>query len=482
MQRSRFMLFVILAALATVVFLLLDGCAGEGSAKKEEGTLSASFPVIGEAFNVIKKQGVYPVDKDRLIEGALRGMADVIGDPYSTYLSQEEAAAHKESLAGERIGIGAEITRSNGKYIIVAPVKGSPAEKAGLQPYDEIVRIDDERIEGESLQDVVQRIRGKKGTTVSMTIFRPDLDKHIEVSVVRDSIPVKTVSTEMIEERGQKIGYISITMFGNESRQEWLDGTNKLIKDGAQSLIIDVRGNPGGYLHTVGGIVGSLVKKDTTFAYMQDAAGTLEPLVTEKTDKFPYDEKLQKMPIVLLQDKGSASASEVMSAALKDLKRGYIIGATSFGKGTVQETLDLSNGGEMKLSTHKWLTPKEKWIHGKGVKEDLEVVQSELFGEHIRLVTEVYTEGDYHDDIAYGQKLLTGLGYSVARNDGFFDESTSRAVSAFREDAEVEAGPTMDRLFFSTVKIKVEEFRNDRKNDDQLQMAIGYIHHIVDGK
>ena len=139
-----------------------------------------AFPVIDEAIGVIKEKGVYPVDGDMLIEGALRGMADVIGDPYSTYLSEEEAAAHKESLAGERIGIGAEISRSNGKFIIVAPVKGSPAEKAGLQPYDEIIRIDGERLEGDSLQDVVQRIRGKKGTPVTMTIFRPDLDKHIE--------------------------------------------------------------------------------------------------------------------------------------------------------------------------------------------------------------------------------------------------------------------------------------------------------------
>ena len=212
---------------------------------------------------------------------------------------------------------------------------------------------------------------------------------------------------------------------------------------------------------------------------MQDADGTLNRSLRKSPRNCPYDEKLKKMPIVLLQDKGSASASEVMSAALKDLKRGYIIGATSFGKGTVQDTLDLSNGGEMKLSTHKWLTPKEKWIHGKGVKEDLEVVQNELFSEHIRLVTEVYTEGDYHDDIAYGQKLLTGLGYSVAREDGFFDESTSRAVNAFREDAESRSRDhTMDRLFF-TAESKVEEFRNDRKNDDQLQMAIGYIHHIV---
>jgi len=477
MRRSRFLLFIILAALATVVFLLLDGCAGEGNVKKEEGAISASFPVIDEAFDVIKEKGVYPVDKDMLVEGALRGMADVIGDPYSSYLSQDEAAAHKESLAGERIGIGAEITRSNGKFIIVAPVKGSPSEKAGLQPYDEIVRIDGKRIDGDSLQDVVKRIRGKKGTAVSMTIFRPDLDKHIELTVVRDTISVKTVATEVLEERGQKIGYISITMFGNESPKEWLDATNKLIEDGAGSLIIDVRGNPGGYLHAVGSIIDSLVKDKTVFAYMEDAAGNLEPLATEKSEKLAYDEKLKKVPVVLLQDKGSASASEVLSAALKDLNRGYIIGATSFGKGTVQETMDLSNGGEMKLSTHKWLTPKKKWIHSKGVEAQLEVVQSELFSEHIRLVTEIYTEGDYHDDIAYAQKLLTGLSYSVARTDGFYDGSTSSAVSAFRDDAKVETKSTMDRLFFAKLNDEVEAFRTDRKNDDQLQMAIGYIHH-----
>ncbi|MER2089472.1 MAG: S41 family peptidase [Sporosarcina sp.] len=483
MRRSRFLLFIILAALATVVFLLLDGCSGEGKGNlvKEEGAIS-TYPVIDEAFDIIKGKGVYPVDKDMLIEGALRGMADTIGDPYSTYLSQDEAAAHKESLAGERIGIGAEITRSGGKYIIVAPVKGSPSEKAGLQPYDEIVRIDGERLDGNSLEDVVQRIRGKKGTAVSMTIYRPDMDKHIELSIVRDSISVQTVSAKVIEERGKKIGYISITMFGQETPQEWLDATNKLIKDGAESLIIDVRGNPGGYLHTVGSLIGSLAKIDTVFAYMEDAAGKHQPLATEKDSKLAYDEELKKMPIVLLQDKGSASASEVLSAALKDLKRGYIVGDTSFGKGTVQETMDLSNGGEMKLSTHKWLTPKKEWIHGKGVKANLEVVQSELFSEHIRLVPEVYSEGDYHDDVAYTQKLLTGLGYSVARTDGYFDESTSHAVSAFLKDAEAKEGNTMDRLFYTTLKKKVEEFRDDPLNDDQLQMAIGYIHHKMTDK
>ncbi len=462
--------------MAIGVFLLLDGCSGNG----EQGAGTAStFPVIDEALDVIKAKGVYPVDQDKLIEGALRGMADVIGDPYSTYLSQEEAAAHRESLAGERIGIGAEVTRSNGKFIIVAPVKGSPSEKAGLQPYDEIVRIDGERLDGDSLQDVVQRIRGKQGTTVKMTIYRPDLNKHLEVSVVRDAIPVKTVSAEIMEVRGEKIGYISLTKFAEESAKEWEKATNKLIKEGAQALIIDVRGNPGGYLHTVGDIAGSLLPEDTVFAYMQNAQGALTPLVTEKSEKYTYDEQLRKMPVVLLQDKGSASASEVLSGALKDLNRGFITGTTSFGKGTVQDITELSNGGEMKLSTHKWLTPKEQWIHGKGVKTDLEVAQNKLFSEHIRLVAEVYKDGDFHDDIAYGQRLLEGLGYSVGRADGYFDESTARAVHDFRVDAKVKADESMDRVFFTALKDNVEAFRKDRQNDDQLQMALGYIHHKV---
>ncbi len=478
MQRSRFLLFVMLAVIATGVFLILDGCSG-GAAKTEGAKSTVS--VIDEALSVIKEKGVYPVDGDMLIEGALRGMADVIGDPYSTYLTQEEAAAHRESLAAERVGIGAEISRSSGKFIIVAPVKGSPAEKAGLQPYDEIIRIDGERLEGDSLQDVVQRIRGKEGTSVGMTIYRPDLDKHLELTVVREKIPVKTVSTELIQERGKKIGYISITTFGNESAKEWLDGTNKLIQEGAESLIIDVRGNPGGYLHSVGDIASSLVPEDTVFAYMQDAKDMLTPLVTENSDKLAYDDKLKKMPIVLLQDKGSASASEVLSGALKDLRRGFITGTTSFGKGTVQDITQLSNGGEMKLSTHKWLTPKEQWIHGKGVKPDLEVDQNKLFNEHIHLVAEDYTTGEYHEDIAYGQRLLVGLGYEVERQDGYFDESTASAVEAFRADMEIVGDQKMDRQFYSKLKEKVEAFRADKKNDKQLQMAIGYMHHQLGG-
>ena len=476
MRRSRFLLFVVLAVIAIVVLFMFDKWKG---ATEETPN---SFDVIDETYALIKEKGVYPVKGNLLIEGALRGMTDVIGDPYSTYLTKEEAAAHRESLAGERIGIGAEVTRSNGKFIIVAPLKSSPADKAGLRPYDEIVRIDKEPVAEDSLQDVVRRIRGKEGTKVEMTIYRPELNKHLELSIVREAIPVTTVTGSLIEEKERKVGYISITTFGEETAKEWGVVTNDLLGKGAEALVIDVRGNPGGYLHSVGEILGSLLEADTIFAFMQGADGSLEPLTAGASEKVKFDDKLKKIPLVLLQDKGSASASEMLSGALKDLGRGFIAGTDSFGKGTVQETMDLTNGGEVKLSTAKWLTPSEKWIHGKGVGTDIEVTPNQLFDEHIRLVTAEYKEGDFSEDVAYAQRLLKGLGYSVEREDGYFDEETVNAVKKFRKEAKVKKGSDMDRLFFATIKEQVEEFRDDGQNDDQLQMALDYILHVVQEK
>lgn len=478
MRRSRFFVFAILAIMATGVFLILDGCSSSDG-KSAGKVMSDSFPVIDEAYSIIQEKAVYPVDGDRLVEGALRGMADVIGDPYSTYLSEEEAVSHRESLAGERVGIGAEITRSGGRYIIVSPIKGSPAEKAGLQPYDEIVRINGDALGGLTLQDVVKKIRGKEGSALEMTIYRPDLNKHLELKVMREVIPVKTVSAELMEVRGEKFGYIALTMFGDETADEWKKATDKLIADGAKAFVIDVRGNPGGYLRAVGEIAGSLLQDDTVFAYMQNAKGELTPLVVEPSEKFEFDEKLKRMPVVLLQDKGSASASEVLSGAIKDLRRGFIIGQKSFGKGTVQDTTELSNGGEMKLSTHKWLTPKETWIHGVGVEADLVSEQEKLFTEHIRFTTDVYKAGDYHDDIAYAQRLLAGLGYSVARDDGYFDETTALAVHDFRVAEKVAVDSIMDRKFFAALRETVEAYRKDQANDKQLQVAAGYVHHLL---
>lgn len=476
MRKSRLFLSVlVVAVIGGSSFFFMNG--SKGKKKEVEAVPPNAYQVIDEAYSIIQKEGVHPVEGEALIEGALRGMSDVIEDPYSTYLTAEEAVAHRESLASERIGIGAEITRSNGKYIIVAPIKASPAEKAGLQPYDEIIRVDGENIAGLSLQEVVKKIRGKQGTTLQLTIYRPDLNKHLEVEIVRDSIPVATVAHEMLETKEKKIGYISLTTFGEETAKEWKVATDAVLDAGSEALIVDVRGNPGGYLYSVSQIVSSLVKEDTVFAYMEDANGALTPLLAEDSSENVYHEKLKSIPIVLLQDKGSASASEVLGGALQDVKRAIIIGTDSFGKGTVQDTFDLSNGGEMKLSTHKWLTPKEKWIHGKGISPHLAVEQNPLFGEHIRLVTDDYKVGDYHEDISYAQKLLKNLDYEIKRDDGYFDEQTVKALLAFRQEMKLENVDVMDRAFFAKLKEEVEAFRMKKENDIQLQMAMDYILH-----
>ncbi|PIC98495.1 MULTISPECIES: S41 family peptidase [unclassified Sporosarcina] len=469
MRKSR--LFLV-GVLLLIGIIWLNGCGKQEAVKNES---ISKLPVVDEVFEKIQERAVYPVKKDELIEGALRGMTDTIGDPYSTYLTGQEAESHRESLAGSRVGIGAEVTRTNGKYIIVAPIKGGPAEKAGLQPYDEIVRVNGERLANETLRDVVNTIRGAKGTEVKLTIFRPEADKHMEYTITRDHMPVQSVSHHLIEERDAKLGYIALSMFGEETSKEWQKATSDVIKKGAQAIIIDVRGNPGGYLKAVSEISSSLLEEDRTFVVMQDAKGNLTPVSTEKDENLSFHERLKQIPIVVVQDVGSASASEVLSAAIKDLKRGEIIGTTSFGKGTVQETMELSNGGELKLSTSKWLTPKEKWIHGKGVTADIEVKQNTLFTEHLQMVTDTMKEGHFNDQVAYAQRMLKAFDHRPGRTDGYFDRETAEAVQSFRTEYEIKEGYDMDREFFMALKTAAEEYRAEPKNDKQLRMAVDFL-------
>ncbi|SIT69060.1 S41 family peptidase [Edaphobacillus lindanitolerans] len=473
MRMSRFFLLAAVAAVAGgLVYFILNG-KGEG-----QEPISEQNP-IDEAHDLIMERAVHRVGTDELVEGALRGMADVLGDPYSTYLTKEEAAEHEESLSDERVGIGAEITESRGRFIIVAPVRNSPAEKAGILPYDEIVRVDAERVEGRTMKELLRLIKGKEGTSVALTLFRPEEGRHVEVSVKRAAIPQKTVESRLIEQDGYTIGYLGLSMFGEKTAEEWETHTRKMIAGGADAFIIDVRGNPGGYLRSVGKVAGSLLRPGTVFAFMEDADGLKEPLETEAPGDKEYAEKMRRMQAVILQDKGSASASEVLSGALRDNGRAFIIGTVSFGKGTVQETMPLSNGGEMKLSTRKWLTPSGTWIHGKGIQPDLKSDQGPLYGIPSMPVDGRYRPGDYGEDVGYAQRVLGALGYEISRKDGYFDETTEKAVEKFRNDEDLQPGRAMDRDFFRSLRSRITKYQADVKNDEQLQLAIGYMKHAL---
>ena len=479
MRKSRIILLVLFVVIIACFLWFLN---------KKPSTVSSSgegfglLQPIDEAFKLIEKQAVYPVEGDKLVEGAIRGMTDVIGDPYSTYFTEEEAKAHEESLADERVGIGAEIAQSQGRFVIVAPIKSSPAEKAGVKPYDEIVQVDNERVDGKTLKELLNMIRGDKGTDVTLTVFRPDEGKHIKISITRAAIPVKTVKSEVIEVVDVPIGYVSISMFGEETATEWKKHTEDLLKRNVQGIIIDVRGNPGGYLHSVSKIGSSMLKSGQTLTYMQDAKGVLEPITVGQEEENDYTKRMQRIPIAILQNEGSASASEVLSGALKDLKRAFVIGTTSFGKGTVQETLALSNGGEVKLSTHKWLTPKQEWIHGKGVKADLPVEQNILFKQVVKPISSEFKAGDFSEDIAYVQSVLNAMGYDVVRKDGYFDEMTAQAVEKFRTAENLSSEQEMDREFFAKLREVITNYKERKENDVQLQMALGYLSNEIKTK
>ncbi|MFJ7981874.1 S41 family peptidase [Lysinibacillus xylanilyticus] len=445
----------------------------------------AEVDSIDEAMNLIEEKSVYSTKKDALVEGALRGMADAIKDPYSTYYSKEEAEQHRQMLAEERVGIGIELSESNGKFIVVSPVRSSPADKAGMRSLDEIVQVDGVRVDGKTMSELMHLIQGEKGTKVTIVVYRPSEDKHIKMTMERAAISNKTVTSEVVNVENTPLGYVEISLFGEKTANEWVAETSKLLRQDIKGLVIDVRDNPGGYLHSVAALLSTVLEKGKVFAYMQNAEGAMEPL---KTESKSFDEKylqtMYKIPIVVLQNSGSASASEVLSGALKSWGRASLVGVKSFGKGTVQESWSLKNGGELKLSTNKWLTPKREWIHGQGIEANLVVEPNELFAFQMHPLSGKFKEGDMSEEIAYTQNALKKLGYKIARLDGYLDESTEEAVKLYREDQKLKKAEdnfNMDTTFFNSLNETLKKYKEDRQNDLQFQMATSFLLHNIEG-
>lgn len=439
---------------------------------------------INEAMDLIEKKSVYSTKKDALVEGALRGMADAIKDPYSTYYSKEEAEQHRQMLAEERVGIGIELTENNGKFIVVSPVRSSPADKAGMRSLDEIVQVDGTRVEGKKMSELMHLIQGEKGTKVTIVVYRPSEDKHIKMTMERAAISNKTVTSEVVNVENTPIGYVGISIFGEKTANEWVAETSKLLRKDIKGLVIDVRDNPGGYLHSVAALLSTVLENGKVFAYMQNAEGAMEPLKTEsKSFDENYLQSMYKIPIVVLQNAGSASASEVLSGALKGWGRASLVGVKSFGKGTVQESWSLKNGGELKLSTNKWLTPKREWIHKQGIEANLVIEQNELFAFQMHPLSGKFKEGDMSEEVAYTQTALKMLGYKIARLDGYLDETTEEAVKLYRDDKKLkkaEGDFNMDTTFFNSLNETLKKYKEDRQNDLQFQMATSFLLHNIE--
>ena len=420
---------------------------------------------MDQAYELILNRYVEKVDRKKLVEGAIQGMLSVLNDPYSTYMDKDTAQQFTQSLDSSFEGIGAEVGMVDGKIVIVSPFKNSPAERAGLRPNDQILKVNGKSVEGLDLNKATLQIRGKKGTTVELEIARNSLKEPITIKVTRDEIPLETVNGSLKEYKGKKIGYIDITSFSNNTAEEFKKELNSLEGDHIQGLVLDVRGNPGGYLVTVEDILKEFVPKDKPMVQIQQRNGERKRYFTNLSHKKAY-------PVVVLVNKGSASASEILAGSLKEAAGYQLVGETTFGKGTVQQPIPMGDGSNIKLTLFKWLTPNGNWIHKKGIKPDVEIKQPEIFNIQPLSLREPLVQDMNNEQVKVAQQILQGLGFSPGREDGYYSDETVNAVKGFQQFTRLPVtgvidSVTADKMEETALKeIKIE------KNDLQLQVAL----------
>ncbi|MTH53731.1 PDZ domain-containing protein [Bacillus mangrovi] len=434
-------------------------------ASSESAEAAKGMDKVKKAYELISKKYVEKVDQEELMEGAIEGMLAKLEDPYSVYMDEETARQFSDSLDSSFEGIGAEVGKRDERIIIVSPFKGSPASKAGLQPNDEIIRIDGTSIKGLDLNETVLKIRGKRGTNVIIEVARPGTRGTLTFSVKRDTIPVQTVFSEIKKYGTKKIGYIEITSFAEKTAEDFKKSLTDLEKQGIQGLVLDVRGNPGGYLQSVEEILKQFVTKQHPYIQIAERSG-------EKTEYFSTLKKEKSYPVSVLIDKGSASASEILAGALKEANHYPIVGETSFGKGTVQQAVPMGDGSNIKLTLYKWLTPNGNWIHKKGVTPTLEVRQPEYYYAAPIQSDETLSPDTNGEQVKAAQELLKAIGYDPGRTDGYYNASTKAAVKAFQQKNELAPSGIMDGKTISKINELAAEKRFSKEEDRQLQAAI----------
>jgi carboxyl-terminal processing protease len=325
-----------------------------------------------------------------MVWGAINGMVNSLGDPYTVFLPPKENKDFKEDLGGQFEGIGAQLGLKEGRLVVVAPLKDMPAEKAGMKAGDFILKVNDEDTTGWTVPEAVTKIRGQRGTTVKLNILHANDTKPLDLTIKRDTITVASVESwnkpvsEIVEisgvpeakklDQSAQVSYIRLSRFGDHTNQEWEKAVDQVLaaqKNGAKGLIFDLRNNPGGYLDGAVYIGSEFVKNGIIVSQVNSNGSKQEYPVVRSG-------RLQTIPLVVLVNKGSASAAEIVAGAIRDYKRGTLVGEVTFGKGSVQTPEDLTDGSGLHITTGKWLLPKGDSIHKVGVTPDVIVEMEDL--------------------------------------------------------------------------------------------------------
>jgi carboxyl-terminal processing protease len=311
--------------------------------------------------------GIADVADEARVYGAISGMVDSLGDPYTAFMTPEESEAFTQSLNSELEGIGAELTVRDGLLLVVAPLKNSPAGAAGLASGDHIYLVDGEPTSEMTLWDAIMNIRGEPGTEVVLTVAREGLDETIDIAITRSKIHVPSIETEFETVGDDLIAHVSLYSFADDTYIEFLDAIREVQLEGADAMVLDLRLNGGGFLDVSVEILGEFFEEEMKAVIVKHGDGENEVLYTQGGGG------LADLPVVVLIDGGSASASEIVAGALQDHERAVLMGVTSFGKGSVQELTDLMGGASIRVTVAKWFTPNDRTIDHEGIEPDIVV-------------------------------------------------------------------------------------------------------------
>lgn len=336
------------------------------------------FSLFWETWKTLQDKYVdkSAIDVKSLIYGAISGMVDSLNDPYTVFLEPEDAKKFVEDVKGTFEGVGMEVDVKDNQLQVVAPLEGTPAQKAGLRAGDKIMAVDGKSTADITVEEAVSWIRGPKGTEVILTVFREEWGKDKEVKVIRAMIDIPSLKLEI---RDDNIVYLRLYQFSEVASYDFKEAAANILNSDADRIILDLRNNPGGYLDVAQDLAGWFLEKGQTVV-IEDFGKDQEP--------YSYlsqgNSKLLSYPVVILINKGSASASEILAGALRDNRGIQLIGEASFGKGSVQELAELSDGSSLKVTVAKWLTPKGELITDKGLEPDIMIEMTDKDYEESR--------------------------------------------------------------------------------------------------
>jgi carboxyl-terminal processing protease len=390
----------------------------------EKDEVRATLPVeelrtFSDVFGRIKNDYVVDVDDKELIENAIRGMLSGL-DPHSAYLDSEEFTELQVGTTGQFGGLGIEVGMEDGFVKVIAPIDDTPAERAGVQAGDLIIRLDDTPVKGMSLNDAVKIMRGKPGSEIELTIVREGLDKPIKINITRDIIKVKSVRARMLD---PGYAYLRISQFQSKTADYMVDAIDDLIKENKgplKGLILDLRNNPGGVLNGAVAVSDAFLTKGM-IVYT-------EGRIADSRLRFNAtpDDIIDGAPLVVLVNQGSASASEIVAGALQDHKRAIIVGAKTFGKGSVQTILPLSSDSALKLTTARYYTPSGRSIQAEGITPDIVLETIEV--AQVETNIEPLKESDLTHHLKNGNGDKSDKDKGVAKESGKDDNSKGKTL------------------------------------------------------